>query len=41
MEVIIVKSGEVVHSKKNGQGHIDTTDKKEAIYKAVEGALAA
>jgi len=40
-EVVIVSSGKVIHSKKNGQGHVDTNEKKAAIFKAVEDALAA
>jgi len=40
-EVVIVSSGKVIHSKKNGQGHVDSSDKKKAIIDAIEEALKA
>ncbi|GLC56788.1 hypothetical protein PLESTB_001148800 [Pleodorina starrii] len=33
-------NGELVHSKKNGQGHVDTPEKLQAILSKVEAALA-
>jgi hypothetical protein len=34
-------NGELVHSKKNGQGHVDTPEKLDAILAKISAALAA
>ena len=38
-EVVLVESGKVLHSKKNGQGYVDTDAKLEAIYNGIKAAL--
>ena len=38
-EVVLVKSGKVLHSKKNGQGYVDTDAKLESIVNGIKEAL--
>jgi len=38
-EVILVESGKVLHSKKNGQGYVDNDAKLEAIIAGIKEAL--
>ncbi len=39
LEVTLVDSGKVLHSKKNGDGYVDTDAKMDKIYKGVEEAI--
>ena len=38
-EVVLVESGKVLHSKKNGQGYVDNDAKLEAIVAGIKEAL--
>ena len=38
-EVVLVESGKVLHSKKNGQGYVDNDAKLEAIIAGIKEAL--
>ena len=39
LEVVLADSGKVLHSKKAGDGYVDTSAKMEKIYKGVEEAI--
>ena len=38
-EVVLVESGKVLHSKKNGQGYVDTDGKLDAIISGIKEAI--
>lgn len=40
LEIMIVETGKLIHSKKGGDGYVDTNDKWKRIYDAVDEALA-